>query len=134
MILPWVTIGFVNLSFYARLTRSQTIETLSEDFIRTAYAKGLSKRAVYFRHVFRATVTPILTVAGLDIGAALGGVVITETVFGINGIGRTAVGAVDTLNLPVIMATVLLAAFFVVMANLVVDVLYACVDPRVQLR
>lgn len=133
LILPWVTLGFINAAIYARLSRAQMLETLSEDFVRTAYAKGLPKRTVHVKHALRAAITPIVTIAGLDIGGALGGVVITETVFNINGLGREAVKAVDVLNLPVIMATVLLAAFFIVLANVVVDVLYAAIDPRVKL-
>jgi peptide/nickel transport system permease protein len=109
------------------------LETLSEDFIRTARAKGLPQRTVTTRHALRAAITPIVTIAGLDIGGALGGTVITESVFGMNGLGRTSVIAVSYLNLPVIMATVMLAAFFNVLANVIVDVLYAVIDPRVKL-
>jgi peptide/nickel transport system permease protein len=116
------------------MTRAQMLETLSEDFIRTARAKGLSRRAVQLRHALRAAITPIVTIAGLDIGAALGGTVITENVFGIQGVGRLAVQAAQQLNLPIVMATVLMAACFIVTANLIVDMLYAVVDPRVRLR
>lgn len=132
MILPWCTLGFLFSAIYARLTRAQLLETLSEDFIRTARAKGLPNRTVHLRHGLRASLTPIVTIAGLDIGAALGGTFLTETVFSMHGLGRAAVDAVKVLNLPVIMATVLLAAFFVVLANLVVDLLYAVIDPRVR--
>ncbi len=133
LLLPWVTLGFLNSAIYARLSRAQMLETLSEDFVRTARAKGLPKYKVYARHALRAAITPIVTIAGLDLGAALGGTVITETVFGINGLGRTAVNAVNDLNLPVVMATVLLAAFFIIIMNIVVDVLYSVIDPRVRL-
>ncbi|MGK5678326.1 ABC transporter permease [Actinoplanes sp. URMC 104] len=133
LILPWITLGFLNSALYARLSRAQMLETLSEDFVRTARAKGLPKRQVYTRHALRAAITPIITIAGLDIGASLGGTVITESIFGLQGLGRTAVRAVSDLNLPIVLATVLLAATFIVVANIVVDVLYAVVDPRVRL-
>ncbi len=133
LLLPWLTLGFINSAIYARLSRAQMLETLSEDFVRTARAKGLPKYKVYARHALRAAITPIVTIAGLDLGAALGGTVITETVFGINGLGRTAVTAVNDLNLPVVMATVLLAAFFIILMNIIVDVLYSVIDPRVRL-
>ncbi len=133
MILPWVTLAFLNAALYARLSRAQMIETLSEDYIRTARAKGAPKRTVYLRHALRAAINPIVTIAGLDIGLALGGTVITETVFSMNGLGRTAVLATEQLNLPVVMATVLLAAVFIVVANIIVDAMYAVIDPRVRL-
>lgn len=133
MLLPWVTLGFINSALFARLSRAQMLETLSEDFVRTARAKGLSKRKVYGRHALRAAITPIVTMAGLNFGAGLGGAVITETVFAVNGLGRTAVTAVHDLNLPVVMATVLLAAVFIILMNIIVDVLYSVIDPRVRL-
>lgn len=134
MLVPWITLGLINSAIYARLSRAQMVETLSEDFVRTARAKGLPERAVNTRHAFRAAVTPLVTIAGLDIGAFLGGVVITETVFNLRGMGRTAVEAVNNLNLPIITAFVLVAAVFVVTANVVVDLLYAVIDPRVRLH
>jgi peptide/nickel transport system permease protein len=133
LILPWVTLGFLNSALYARLSRAQMLETLSEDFVRTARAKGLPKTKVYTRHALRAAITPIITIAGLDIGASLGGTVITESIFGLQGLGRTAVDAVAKLNLPIVLATVLLAALFIVVMNIIVDLLYAVVDPRVRL-
>jgi peptide/nickel transport system permease protein len=133
LILPWVALGMVNSAQYARLTRSQLLESLSEDYIRTARAIGLRKRTVHLRHAFRAVLAPIVTQAGLDIGTGLGGVVITETIFGMPGIGYQAVRAAPELNLPVIMATVLIAAVGVVAMNTIVDVLYAVIDPRVRL-
>lgn len=133
LLLPWVTLGFINSAIYARLSRAQMVETLSEDFVRTARAKGLPKWKVYVRHALRAAITPIITIAGLDLGTALGGAVITESVFGVNGLGRTAVQAVTDLNLPVVMATVLLAAVFIIIMNIIVDVLYSTIDPRVRL-
>lgn len=133
MILPWVTLGAINSALYTRLSRAQMLETLSEDFVRTARAKGLSRRTVNYRHALRAAITPIVTIAGLDIGISLGGVVITETTFDLQGIGRYAVNAISDLNLPIVMATVLLAATFIVVANVIVDMLYALIDPRVKL-
>jgi peptide/nickel transport system permease protein len=133
LVLAWVTLALLFSAIYARLSRAQMLETLSEDFIRTARAKGVTQSTVVSRHALRAAITPIVTVAGLDVGAALGGTVITETTFGIQGLGRTAVEAVRQGDLPTIMATVLVAALFVVVANIVVDVLYAVIDPRVRL-
>jgi peptide/nickel transport system permease protein len=133
LILPWITLGFINSAIYARLSRAQMLETLSEDFIRTARAKGASARSVNFRHALRAAITPIVTIAGLDIGTNLGGVVITESTFNLLGIGKIAVNAIGELNLPVVMATVLLAATFIVVSNVIVDFLYAVIDPRVKL-
>ncbi|MFE9688339.1 ABC transporter permease [Micromonospora sp. NPDC005806] len=133
LVLAWVTLALLFSAIYARLSRAQMLETLSEDFVRTARAKGMSKPKVYGRHALRAAITPIVTIAGLDVGAALGGTVITETTFGIQGLGRTAVEAVRQGDLPTIMATVLISALFVVVANIVVDLLYAFIDPRVRL-
>ncbi|MEU4370035.1 ABC transporter permease [Micromonospora chersina] len=133
LVLAWVTLALLFSAIYARLSRAQMLETLSEDFVRTARAKGVAKRKVYGRHALRAAITPIVTIAGIDVGAALGGTVITETTFGIQGLGRTAVEAVRQGDLPTIMATVLISALFVVVANIVVDLLYAYIDPRVRL-
>ncbi|AXO36611.1 dipeptide transport system permease protein DppB [Micromonospora sp. B006] len=133
LVLAWVTLALLFSAIYARLSRAQMLETLSEDFVRTARAKGVAKRNVYGRHALRAAITPIVTIAGIDVGAALGGTVITETTFGIQGLGRTAVEAVRQGDLPTIMATVLVSALFVVVANIVVDLLYAFIDPRVRL-
>ena len=133
LVLPWFTLAFLNSAIYARLSRAQMLETLSEDFVRTARAKGLPLRRVYGKHALRAALTPIVTIAGLDIGSALGGTVITETVFGLQGLGRTAVDAASQGDLPILMAVVLLAAVFVVLANIVVDFLYTMIDPRVRL-
>ncbi|TDC38017.1 ABC transporter permease [Micromonospora sp. 15K316] len=134
LVLAWISLAFLFSAIYARLSRAQMLETLSEDFVRTARAKGLAKPKVYGRHALRAAITPVVTIAGLDVGGALGGTVITETTFGIQGLGRTAVDAVRAGDLPTIMATVLIAAVFVVLANVLVDLLYAAIDPRVRLR
>jgi peptide/nickel transport system permease protein len=133
MILPWLALGFLNSASYARLARAQMLETLTEDFVRTARAKGLPKVKVYGRHALRAAITPIVTIAGLDLGTYLGGTVITESIFGFTGLGKASLNAAINLDMPVVMATVLLAAVFIVAANVVVDALYAVIDPRVRL-
>ena len=120
-------------AFYARLTRNQMLETLGEDYIRTARAKGLRERIVIGKHGLRAGLTPIVTAAGIDLATLLGGAVITERIFNLPGIGALAIGSVVDSDLPVITGTVLLAATFVIVANLVVDILYAVIDPRVRL-
>jgi len=133
MLLPWLALGFINSASYARLARAQMLETLSEDFVRTARAKGMTKIRVYGRHALRAAITPIVTIAGLDLGTYLGGTVVTETIFGFTGLGKASLNAAINLDMPLVMATVLLAALFIVVANLVVDVLYSVIDPRVRL-
>jgi peptide/nickel transport system permease protein len=132
LIMPWLVLAASFAAFYARLLRGNLIETMSEDYIRTARAKGLSERRVVLRHGVRSAITPVVTAAGLDIGILLGGAILTETVFNIPGIGRLAYDSIVNSDLPVIQGTVLLGAFFVVFANLVVDVLYAVLDPRVR--
>jgi peptide/nickel transport system permease protein len=119
-------------AFYSRLLRSGLIETMSEDYIRTARAKGLPERRVILRHGLRSAITPIVTVLGLDIGTLLGGAILIETVFNIPGVGRLAYDGIHNADLPIIQGTVQLGAFFVVFANLVVDVAYAFLDPRVR--
>ena len=133
MILPWITLATIQAAIYTRLSRGQLLETLGEDYIRTARSKGLSERRVIFRHGVRAALTPVLSQLGVDIGQLLGGVVVVETVFGLGGIGQVSVEAVDQDNLPVIIGFVILAAIFVVIANIVVDLLYAALDPRVRI-
>jgi peptide/nickel transport system permease protein len=132
-ILPWITLALVNAALYTRLTRANMIDTMNEDFIRTARAKGLGERKVVFKHGLRGALTPIVTIFGLDLGALLGGAVITERIFSIQGLGKLSIDSVLANDLPVVMGVVLVAAFFVVFANIVVDVLYALIDPRVRL-
>ena len=133
LVLPWATLAFLTAALYARLTRAGMLETMNEDFIRTARAKGLPERTVVAKHGLRAALTPILTIFGLDLGLLLGGAVLTETTFSLPGIGKFAYDAIQSQDLPEVMGVTLLAALFVIMANLVVDVLYAVVDPRVRL-
>ncbi len=131
LVLPWVTLAAAFAAFYARMTRGNLIETMHEDYIRTARAKGLRERVVITKHGLRAALTPIVTMAGMDIGLLLGGAILTEIVFNIPGIGRYAYDAIVNSDLPAIQGTVLFGAFFIVFANLVVDILYAFLDPRV---
>jgi peptide/nickel transport system permease protein len=132
LLLPWLVLAASFAAFYARLLRSNMIETMSEDYIRTARAKGLSERRVIGRHALRSAITPIVTILGLDIGGLLGGAILVETVFNIPGIGRLAYEGIINADLPVIQGTVLFGAFFIVLANLVVDITYAFLDPRVR--
>ncbi len=134
LLLPWLVLGLTNATSYSRYTRGQMVETLGEDYIRTAVAKGQKENVVVFRHALRAAIIPVVTIFGLDFGTLLGGTVFTEYIFDIDGMGRWALEAIiGTLNFPVITATVLVAAFFIVMSNLIVDVIYSFLDPRVRL-
>ncbi|WP_030147178.1 MULTISPECIES: ABC transporter permease [unclassified Streptomyces] len=134
LILPWTTLVIVYLAMYTRLSRSSMLEVFAEDYMRTARAKGLPAGTVVLKHGLRAAVTPIITIFGMDVGSLIGGsAVITESVFGINGIGKLAVDSVQNSDLPVILGTTLFAATFVVLANVVVDLVYGLVDPRVRL-
>jgi peptide/nickel transport system permease protein len=132
LVLPWVTLAFLYAALYARLTRAGMLETMSEDYIRTARAKGLQERTVIVKHGLRAALTPIITIFGMDLGALLGGAILTEATFSLHGLGLFTVLAVQNQDLPEILGVTMLAAFFIVIANLVVDVLYAVVDPRVR--
>ena len=134
LILPWFTLAASFAAFYARMTRGNLIETMGEDYIRTARAKGLRESKVIAKHGLRAALTPIVTMAGMDIGLLLGGAILTETVFNIPGVGRYAYDAIMNSDLPAIQGTVLFGAFFIVFANLLVDILYAFLDPRVSVR
>jgi peptide/nickel transport system permease protein len=132
MLLPWLVLAAAFAAFYSRLLRANLIEVMSEDYIRTARAKGLSERRVIFHHGVRSAITPIVTVLGLDIGGLLGGAILIETVFNIPGVGRLAYQGIENADLPVIQGTVLFGAFFIVFANLIVDIVYAFLDPRVR--
>ena len=132
LILPWLVLAAAFAAFYARLLRSNLVEVMGEDYIRTARAKGLTERRVVLRHGIRSAITPIVTAAGLDIGILLGGAILTESVFNIPGIGRLAYESIQNSDLPMIQGTVLLGAFFIILANLVVDIGYAFIDPRVR--
>lgn len=131
-ILPWITLSVTSAAFYARMVRGNLIETMSEDYIRTARAKGLPERRVIFKHGLRGALTPVVTMLGLDLGALLGGAFITETLFGLPGIGQMAVKAIGTQDFPEVMGVTILGAMFIASANLVVDIVYAFLDPRVR--
>jgi peptide/nickel transport system permease protein len=131
-ILPWFVLSLAFMAFYARMVRGNLIETMSEDFIRTARAKGLSERRVIFKHGLRAALTPVVTMFGMDLGVLLGGAVITETVFDLDGVGRYLIQALQANDFPAVMGVVMFASFFIVIANLVVDIGYAFLDPRVR--
>ncbi len=134
MILPWLTLALVSAAAYTRLTRASMLDVLGEDYIRTARAKGLRESRVTFRHGLRAALTPVVTQFGIDLGALLGGAVITENVFSLPGLGYTAVQAIQSQDLPVIIGVVLVASTAVVVANIAVDIVYAVLDPRVRLH
>ena len=133
LLLPWIMLALQFSAQYARLTRAGMLETMSEDYIRTARAKGLKERDVDIKHGLRAALTPILTIFGLDFGLLLGGAVLTEQVFSLPGLGKYAIDAITNNDLPKVLGVTLMAASFVVIANLIVDLLYAVVDPRVRL-
>jgi peptide/nickel transport system permease protein len=132
LLLPWFVLAATQAAIYSRLLRGSLVETMGEDYIRTARAKGLPERRVVWKHGVRSAITPVITVLGLDIGALLGGAVLTETVFDIPGIGRLNYDAILHSDFPVVQGTVLLAAMFIVVANIVVDIAYAYLDPRVR--
>ncbi len=134
LFLPWVTLAFLYAAIYARMMRAGMLETMNEDYIRTARAKGLRERDVVLKHGVRAALTPILTIFGLDLGLLLGGAILTETTYSLPGIGKYAVDAIRANDLPKVLGVTLVAAVFIIVANLVVDVLYAVVDPRVRAR
>lgn len=132
LLLPWLVLATAYAAIYARFMRSNLIEVLNEDYIRTARAKGLTQRRVVFRHGVRSAITPIVTIFGLDVGLLFGGAILTETVFNIPGIGRTAFDAIQKSDLSLVQGTVLIAALAIILANLLVDILYAFIDPRVR--
>ncbi len=132
LIMPWFVLAATSAAVYSRVLRGSLIEAMGEDYIRTARAKGLRERRVIFRHGVRSAITPVVTIFGLDLGALLGGAVITETVFNIPGIGRLNLDAINHSDFPIVQGTVILATLFIVVANIVVDIAYAYLDPRVR--
>jgi peptide/nickel transport system permease protein len=132
LVLPWFVLAASFAAVYSRLLRGSLLEVLGEDYIRTARAKGLSERRVIMRHGVRSAITPVVTVLGLDLGILLGGAILTESVFNIPGVGRLAYDAILRGDLPIVQGTVLFGAFFIIVMNLIVDVLYAFLDPRVR--
>src|ERR1700761_8901930 len=132
LVLPWITLAFLYAALYARLTRAGMLETMSEDFIRTARAKGLRERTVVVKHGLGAALTPITPIFGIDLGLLIGGAIITEVTFSLHGLGLFTYQAIQNQDFPEIQGVVLLSSFFIVIANLVVDILYAVIDPRVR--
>ena len=134
LILPWFTLAVLYVGFYSRVLRSNMLDSMNEDYVRTARAKGISERQVRIRHVLRNSMIPIVTLFGLDFGAVVGGgAILTETVFNINGVGLYAGHAIGKLDLPPLMAVTMFGAFFIVLFNTIVDILYAVLDPRIRL-
>lgn len=133
LILPWVSLAFLYSALYARLTRAGMLETMGEDYIRTARAKGLVERKVIIKHGLRSALTPLITIFGMDFALLIGGAVITEQVFSFQGLGAYAIQGVTRADLPIVMGVTLVAAFFIVVCNLLVDLVYAAIDPRVRL-
>lgn len=134
LILPWITLAVLYVGFYSRLLRSNMLDAMNEDYVRTARAKGITERQVRIRHVLRNSMIPIVTLFGLDFGAVIGGgAILTETVFNLNGVGLYAGQAIGKLDLPPLMAVTMFGAFFIVLFNAVVDILYAVLDPRIRL-
>ncbi|WP_448955240.1 ABC transporter permease [Labrys neptuniae] len=132
LVLPWTTLALTMAAVYARLTRGQMLEVMGEDYIRTARAKGASERAVVWRHGMRATLTPLVTQLGADIALLLGGAIVIEQVYGLQGVGALAVQAVNNQDRPIIIGVVLLGGTFIVLANILVDLLYLLLDPRMR--
>jgi peptide/nickel transport system permease protein len=126
-------LGIVYSTAYARFSRGSMIDSLNEDYVRTARAKGLTERVVTRRHALRAAIVPVVTIFGLDFAVLLSGTIFTEKIFGIQGLGLAGLDAVQRTDLPMISATVMLSASFIVVANIVVDILYSVIDPRVRL-
>jgi peptide/nickel transport system permease protein len=133
LILPWITLSFLYSAGYARLTRAGMLETMGNDYIRTARAKGLPESTVVLRHGLRSTLTPVLTIFGLDLGLLLGGAILTESTYSLPGIGKYAVDAITNNDLPKVLGVTMVGALFIILANLLVDLLYAVIDPRVRL-
>ena len=135
LILPWFALSILFIGFYSRVLRSNILDIENEDYVRTAKAKGLSERRVLIRHTLRNALIPIITLFGLDFGAALGGgAILTESVFGLQGVGQYASESIGRLDLPPIMGVVLFGAFFIVLLNAIVDIMYAFLDPRIRLQ
>jgi peptide/nickel transport system permease protein len=134
LILPWTALSILFIGVYSRLLRSNILDTINEDFVRTARAKGLSQRRVLVKHVLRNSLIPIITLWGLDFGAIIGGgAIVTESVFNLGGVGQYAANSIGSLDVPPVMALTIFIAFFVVLFNTVVDILYAWLDPRIRL-
>jgi peptide/nickel transport system permease protein len=134
LLMPWTALSILFIGVYSRVLRGNVLDTMNDDYVRTARAKGLSERRVLVRHVLRNSMIPIVTLWGLDFGAVLGGgAILTETVFDLQGVGQYAADSVDQLDVPPVMAITMFGAFFIVLLNTIVDILYAALDPRIRL-
>jgi len=134
LVLPWFTLAVLFIGFYSRVLRSNMLDSMNEDYVRTARAKGLSERQVLLRHVLRNSMIPIVTLFGLDFGMVVGGgAILTESVYNLDGVGLYAGGAIRSLDLPPLMAVTMFGAFFIVLFNTLVDLAYAGLDPRIRL-
>src|SRR5262245_44825734 len=133
LILPWMTFMILYAALYVRMIRANVIETLNEDYVRTARAKGASEALVLRSHVLRNAMLPIVTMLGMDIGLALGGAIFTETVYSLPGLGRTSVQALANYDVPTVMGVIVFATIIIIIFNLIVDLLYAAIDPRIRL-
>ena len=134
LILPWTALAILFIGFYSRVLRSNVLDTINEDYVRTARAKGLGERQIMVRHVLRNSLIPIVTLWGLDFGAVVGGgAILTETVFDLQGVGQYAAESISQLDVPPVLATTMFLAFFVVLMNAIVDIVYAYLDPRIRL-
>ncbi len=134
LLMPWFALSLVFIGIYSRILRSNVLDTVNEDYVRTARAKGLSERQIWLRHVLRNSLIPIVTLWGLDFGAVLGGgAILTETVFDLQGVGQYAAESIGQLDVPPVLAITMFGAFFIVLLNTVVDVVYAYLDPRIRL-
>ncbi|MFI5745068.1 ABC transporter permease [Streptomyces sp. NPDC051644] len=133
LLLPWLVLSIIFTANYTRMTRSQLVEQLSEDYVRTARAKGLSRRSVFFRFAWRGAMGPIVTIFGIDLGTLIGGAIITEMTFSLQGLGQLSVHSVDTSDLPMLLGVTIVAAGAIVFANIIVDAVYGLIDPRIRL-
>jgi peptide/nickel transport system permease protein len=133
LLLPWLVLGLSSSTDYARFTRGSMAEVMGEDYVRTAIAKGISSNRVVFQHVLRAAIVPIVTIFGLDFAGLLSGTIFTEYIFGLDGVGNWSIGALSPVDFPIISATVMVSAILIVIANLIVDIVYSFIDPRVRL-
>jgi peptide/nickel transport system permease protein len=134
LILPWTALSILFIGVYSRVLRNNILETMNEDYVRTARAKGLTERQILLKHVLRNSLIPIVTLWGLDFGVVIGGgAILTETVFNLQGVGQYAADAIGQLDQPPLLAVTMFGAFFIVIFNAIVDILYATLDPRIRL-
>ena len=135
LLMPWTALSLVFIGIYSRVLRSNVLDTINEDYVRTARAKGLSERQILFKHVLRNSLIPIVTLWGLDFGAVLGGgAILTEKVFDLQGVGQYAFESVQQLDVPPVLTITMFGAFFIVLLNTVVDIVYAALDPRIRVQ